>query len=103
LPSFGNVASCLPAAAGFNALLRYLDPLVIALALNAEPLLGSLMGFAAGVSPAPGGVTYAGGALVVSSCTIVIVAAHRREQDEHERVEAAGKIRSAMETPLEEF
>lgn len=64
---------------GFNALLRFLDPLVIALALNLEPLLGSVMAFVLGVSTAPGALTFLGGALVMASTAGVTVAAHRRE------------------------
>lgn len=65
---------------GFNTLLKYLDPLVISLPCNLEPLIGSLLGWAAGVVSPPGGLTYAGGALVVASTLVVSYASHMREK-----------------------
>lgn len=54
--------TCLPtpACAGFNALLKYMAPLIVSLACNMEPLLGSLLGWAVGVVAAPGLWTYIG-------------------------------------------
>lgn len=42
-------------------LLRWMDPLLISLALNLEPLVGSVIGYFLGVASAPGVWTYAGG------------------------------------------
>ena len=39
---------------GFNTLLRYMDPLIISLACNLEPLIGTLLGWAAGMVAPPG-------------------------------------------------
>lgn len=67
---------------GFNTLLRYLSPLTVALAFQMEPLVGSVIGWAAGVMRPPGALTYVGGALVVGATVWVTVASTRREQQE---------------------
>ena len=82
----------LPRLAGFNTLLRYLDPLIISLACNMEPLIGSLLGWAAGVVTAPGAWTYAGGGLVMASTLMVSLASHRREQQAASRQKAAAQV-----------
>lgn len=80
-------------APGFNTLLRHLDPLIISLACNLEPLIGSLLGYAAGVVPPPGAWTYLGGALIMLSTAVVSLASHRREQRQRQQEQqvAAGK------------
>ncbi|KAL4418952.1 hypothetical protein ABPG77_001774 [Micractinium sp. CCAP 211/92] len=65
---------------GFNTLLKYMDPLVISLSCNLEPLIGSLLGWAAGVVSPPSAMTYVGGALVMASTFVVSYAAHMREK-----------------------
>jgi hypothetical protein len=67
-----------PTAAGFNTLLRYMPPLIITLGCNMEPLLGSLLGWVAGVMAPPGAWTYGGGVLVMASTVAVTLAAHYR-------------------------
>lgn len=39
---------------GYNGVLRYVSPLVVSITLTFEPLLGSLLGWAMGVSDKPG-------------------------------------------------
>jgi hypothetical protein len=85
LPHFSRLA-------GFNTLLRYLDPLIISLACNMEPLIGSLLGWAVGVVTAPGAWTYAGGSLVMASTLVVSLASHRREQQAASRQKAAAQV-----------
>ena len=82
--------------AGFNTLLRYLDPLIISLACNMEPLIGSLLGWGAGVVSAPGAWTYVGGGLVMASTLVVSLASHRREQQAASRQKAAAKVRRIL-------
>ena len=53
-------------------------PLVITLGCNMEPLIGSLLGWAAGVMDAPHSWTYVGGALVLASTVAVTLSAHFR-------------------------
>jgi drug/metabolite transporter (DMT)-like permease len=64
---------------GINAVLLHLDPLVVALAMNAEPLLGSAIGAALGVAAPPGVATLLGGALVLAAAAWVAVAGAARE------------------------
>lgn len=66
---------------GLNALLRHFPPLIITLVLNMEPLVGSVMGWVAGVQAAPGAFTYLGGGLVFVSTAIVTWASSARERD----------------------
>ena len=100
----GAAQGCsLAAAAGINALLRYMDPLIITLALNFEPLVGGLMGWAAGVSAPPGPWTYVGGALLMASTVWVTVASNRREREREGRErarQAIGRIFSSDEEGL---
>ncbi|GLC33755.1 hypothetical protein PLESTM_000107800 [Pleodorina starrii] len=70
---------------GFNTLLRYLSPLTVALAFQMEPLVGSLIGWGAGVMTAPGGATYGGGALVVAATVWVTLASAARERAEQQQ------------------
>lgn len=85
-----------PLPAGFNTLLRYLSPLVISLACNLEPLLGSLFGWAAGVVAAPGPWTFVGGSLVMLSTAVVSLASHRREQQQASREAASRAIQRIL-------
>ncbi len=78
-------------AAGFNTLLRYLSPLTVALAFQMEPLVGSVIGWAAGVMAPPGALTYGGGALVVAATIWVTVASAERERGEAAAKAAAAK------------
>lgn len=64
-----------------------MDPLVISLSCNLEPLIGSLLGWAAGVVAPPGSMTYVGGALVMASTFAVSYAAHMREKRQSTRSE----------------
>lgn len=65
---------------GFNALLAHLPPLVIALAMTLEPLVGSLIGFWFLGSVHPSMWTYAGGAVMLAAMVLTTVASHRRER-----------------------
>ena len=87
---------CTRPPAGFNTLLRHLDPLIISLACNMEPLLGSLMGWAAGVLTAPGAWTYVGGGLVLASTATVSIASHRREKRQASKEAASRAIQHIL-------
>lgn len=65
---------------GINALLKYMNPLIITLVLNVEPLVGSVMGYLLGVAPAPGIFTYLGGLLILASTGVVSLASNKREE-----------------------
>eukprot|EP00899_Mesostigma_viride_P028477 jgi/Mesvir1/8814/Mv02715-RA.1 len=67
---------------GFNFLVRYMSPLVVAMAVTTEPLLGSLMGWAAGVSHFPSPWTCVGGSIMILATLVVNASASRREQRE---------------------
>ena len=63
----------------FNAVLKYISPLVITLATTCEPLIGSFFAWAAGVTGAPGWRTYFGGFVLISSTMLVVAAEARRK------------------------
>jgi hypothetical protein len=86
-----------PRPPGFNLLLKYMNPLVISLACNMEPVLGSLLGWAVGLPVRPSLGTLAGGALIMLCTVFVTVSSHRREQEEAHRAAAAAKIRRIMD------
>ena len=52
---------------------RYLTPLSVALAVQLEPLVGSLIGWMAGLVPAPGWADYVGGVAVLLAAGMVTV------------------------------
>ncbi|MEW5305400.1 MAG: hypothetical protein WDW36_007940 [Sanguina aurantia] len=87
---------------GFNTLLAYLSPLVLALTMQLEPLLGSLMGWAGGVMLAPGLLTYLGGGVVLLATGIVTAAATKREMREERRKAASLAVLQLMEGPDDE-
>eukprot|EP00191_Tetraselmis_sp_GSL018_P008462 CAMPEP_0177615952 /NCGR_PEP_ID=MMETSP0419_2-20121207/23820_1 /TAXON_ID=582737 /ORGANISM="Tetraselmis sp., Strain GSL018" /LENGTH=259 /DNA_ID=CAMNT_0019113825 /DNA_START=311 /DNA_END=1090 /DNA_ORIENTATION=- len=64
---------------GFNYLLTWLSPLVISLALTLEPLVGSLIGWLAGVSAPPTVLSFVGGFILMSSMAVVTISSHARE------------------------
>ncbi|GAX80418.1 hypothetical protein CEUSTIGMA_g7857.t1 [Chlamydomonas eustigma] len=64
----------------FNALLKYFTPLTLTLAMQMEPLVGSLMGWMAGFVSAPNWRTYLGGAAVLVAAGVVTVASSKREE-----------------------
>ena len=67
---------------GYNAALRYIPPLVVSVSLTFEPIFGSLLGWAMGVTDAPGWGTASGGATILVAVAAVVVAADaRREKD----------------------
>ena len=65
---------------GFNALLKWMPPLLIALALTIEPLIGTFIGWELGLAQIPGIWTYSGGAVLLASTAVVIIAGDRRHQ-----------------------
>lgn len=70
----------------FNALLKYLHPLAIALPLTLEPVIGSLIGYLAGVTSPPHLLTYVGGAVLLAAVVLVTVSGYQRERKERERI-----------------
>ena len=65
---------------GFNAVLKWMPALLVTLALTAEPLIGTFMGWAVHLVQVPGVWTYSGGAVLLLSTAIVVIAGDRREQ-----------------------
>ncbi len=63
----------------FNAVLKYISPMVVTLAVTAEPLIGSLVGWGAGVSRPPGARTFLGGAILIASTMFVVRAEEQRK------------------------
>eukprot|EP00850_Spirogloea_muscicola_P010227 SM000059S18704 [mRNA] locus=s59:527219:530168:+ [translate_table: standard] len=68
---------------GLNLILRHVQPLLIAMGITAEPLLGSLMGWAAGLTRPPGWLTSAGGFLILAATVWVTYAGERSSPNEH--------------------
>eukprot|EP00898_Chlorokybus_atmophyticus_P007817 jgi/Chlat1/8036/Chrsp71S07511 len=75
--------AALAAGARFNALLRWISPLVISMSISVEPVLGSLLGWMIGVSDFPGPWTCVGGAiLITSTCIVQAATACRPDADD---------------------
>lgn len=51
----------------------------VSLAFQLEPLIGSFIGWIAGVSPAPGWATYVGGCMVLAATCVVTYYSSQRE------------------------
>ncbi len=88
----------------FNAVLKYISPMIITLACTCEPLIGSLVGWAAGVTGAPGWRTYLGGLILLASTMLVVAAEARRKaaapaeaSSDAVVLEAGGEVQ--MQTP----
>eukprot|EP00002_Diphylleia_rotans_P036790 TRINITY_DN8159_c0_g1_i2.p1 TRINITY_DN8159_c0_g1~~TRINITY_DN8159_c0_g1_i2.p1 ORF type:complete len:177 (+),score=42.90 TRINITY_DN8159_c0_g1_i2:338-868(+) len=64
---------------GLNRSLRHLDAIVISIALNVEPLIGTFMGWAAGEEDAPGVWTAVGGLLMIGACITVTAYSMRKK------------------------
>lgn len=56
-----------------NGAMRHIRPLVISVALTFEPIIGSVVGWAMGVSEIPGPWTVAGGMLMITGAILVII------------------------------
>jgi hypothetical protein len=67
---------------GFNTVLRYVSPLMVSLAVQFEPVVGPFIGWATGVSPAPGFFTYIGGGIIMAATVGATVAGALRQQKE---------------------
>lgn len=65
---------------GFNALLKWMPALLVTLALTLEPLIGTVIAYALGLAQVPGLWTYTGGAVLLGSTAIVVVAGDSRQQ-----------------------
>lgn len=63
---------------GFNALLRWLTPLSVALAFQLEPLVGSVIGWAVGLVVQPGWGTWVGGGMLLVATGAVTAASNQR-------------------------
>jgi drug/metabolite transporter (DMT)-like permease len=75
--------SCVPGIVGhtgFNMLLKHLTALIVALAFQLEPLVGSVIGYVFGVMHAPGVFTYIGGSIVLAATVAVSVSANYRKR-----------------------
>ena len=78
--------------------------MIITLACTCEPLIGSLVGWAAGVTGAPGWRTYLGGLILLASTMLVVAAEARRKaaapaeaSSDAVVLEAGGEVQ--MQTP----
>ncbi|KAJ7524464.1 hypothetical protein O6H91_17G007000 [Diphasiastrum complanatum] len=67
---------------GFSAVLRYVSPLLVAMAITLEPVFGSAIAWATNVSPAPGLWTCLGGALLLCGTIWVNLASEKRKHKE---------------------
>jgi drug/metabolite transporter (DMT)-like permease len=68
---------------GYNAVLKHVSPLVVSVSLTLEPLLGTVLGYAAGVADAPGWRTAIGGAAMTVAVAVVVVAEANRKRRNH--------------------
>ena len=91
-----SVCGTLIGTAGYVASLKYLVPTVVAIVMLLEPILATLMGFAAGVNPFPELRTCFGMGLVFCGTAVMAVDAGRTrtravDVDAHRRSAARGK------------
>jgi len=56
---------------GLNTCLRWMPPLIVSVVMIAEPVIGSIMGWALGVEDIPGEWTWIGGILMITGVTMV--------------------------------
>eukprot|EP00949_MAST-11_sp_MAST-11-sp1_P003133 g3133.t1 len=73
-----------------NALLRYISPLLISAALLMEPLVGSLLGAAAGVQGLPGVYTFLGGPVVLVGLLLILYGERAALDIDNTEQESAG-------------
>jgi len=84
---------------GFNFLLRWLAPLVVSLALTLEPLVGSLLGWAVGVTGAPTPLECLGGVMLMVAMAAVTISSHRRETQKAECIGEVEGLHYDVENP----
>ncbi|KAN0026788.1 hypothetical protein ACTFIV_007779 [Dictyostelium citrinum] len=65
---------------GMNAIIKYIEPVVISVTLLLEPPIGSLMGYVVGVEGLPTFFTYIGGPFIIGGCLIVTISSHLRNK-----------------------
>ncbi len=87
----------------FNAVLTHISPLVMTVVLTTEPLIGSLFGYAVGVSGAPHARTFIGGLILMASTLLVVYAeAKRKAAEEAQKAQAEGGGAEAVPAPKAE-
>lgn len=77
---------------GLVEVLKYMDPLVIGMAITVEPLIGSAMGWLIGVDGPPGLWTCVGGGVLIAATLWVNYAGEMRRKEEEA---GTGKVRAA--------
>ncbi|KAK5574579.1 hypothetical protein RB653_009832 [Dictyostelium firmibasis] len=65
---------------GMNAIIKYIEPVVISVTLLLEPPIGSLMGYIVGVEGLPTFFTYIGGPFIIGGCLLVTISSHIRNK-----------------------
>eukprot|EP00978_Attheya_sp_CCMP212_P014172 scaffold36052_cov51-Attheya_sp.AAC.3 len=73
-----------------NALLKYMSPLTISTAMLSEPIFGSLIGYAFGLQPIPGGWTFLGGGILLAGLLLVIYSSQDDDDDEDDPTNNVG-------------
>lgn len=64
-----------------NFSLRFLNPMIVAVFLNFEPLIGGIIGWIAGYQQPPGWMTWVGGTLLIAGNTIVVLAGYEKNKE----------------------
>ncbi|KAM9979478.1 hypothetical protein ACTFIY_008718 [Dictyostelium cf. discoideum] len=65
---------------GMNAIIKYIEPVVISVTLLLEPPIGSLMGYIVGVEGLPTFFTFIGGPFIIGGCLLVTISSHLRNK-----------------------
>ncbi|KAM9971178.1 hypothetical protein ACTFIW_011154 [Dictyostelium discoideum] len=65
---------------GMNAIIKYIEPVVISVTLLLEPPIGSLMGYVIGVEGLPTFFTFIGGPFIIGGCLLVTISSHLRNK-----------------------
>jgi len=72
---------------GINAILKYIEPVVVTVVLLLEPVIGEIIGYLFHQSSLPGLFTYLGGPVILGGCTWVTISAYKRTKAEGENKE----------------
>lgn len=78
----------------FNAVLKFISPMVVTLAVSTEPLIGFFVGYFAGVTGPPGARTLAGGLILIGATLYVVRAEDARKK--------AAQVEAAQAPPTTE-
>ncbi|GAM23400.1 hypothetical protein SAMD00019534_065750 [Acytostelium subglobosum LB1] len=87
---------------GVNAIIKYVEPVVISVTLLLEPPIGTVMGYFVGEGEIPGIFTYIGGPIVVAGCGMVTVASYFRNKREQAATQTADVSNVSLDVDVDD-